>query len=63
MFQGQAGVSVKDGLSVGGYGFLLLTRNAKGWTIDLYNTSGIAEGQCLFDTDAARVDCPTLPRH
>ncbi len=61
IFQGNSGVSVKDGLSVGGFGFLLLTRNPAGWTVDLYDSGGVAEGQCLFTTATDRVDCPKLP--
>jgi len=62
IFQGNSGVSVKDGLSVGGFGFLLLTRNPSGWTIDLYDSGGVAEGQCLFTAASDRLDCPKLPR-
>ena len=62
VFQGRSGVTVKDGVSVGGFGFLLLTRGTTGWTIDLYNSAGVAEGQCLFSIAADRVDCPKLPR-
>ena len=61
-FQGHSGVTVKDGVSVGGFGFLLLTRGAAGWTIDLYDSAGVAEGQCLFSLAADRLDCPRLPR-
>jgi hypothetical protein len=62
IFQGNSGVSVKDGLSVGGFGFLLLTRNQAGWTVDLYDSGGVAEGQCLFTAASDRLDCPKLPR-
>ena len=60
-FQGHSGVHVKDGLSVGGFGFLLLTRGTRGWTIDLYDAAGVAEGQCVFTFVSDRVDCPKLP--
>ncbi|HWY62120.1 MAG TPA: metallophosphoesterase [Rhizomicrobium sp.] len=60
-FQGHSGVTVKDGLSVGGFGFLLLTKNTTGWTIDLYDSAGVAEGQCLFTFASDRLDCPKLP--
>jgi hypothetical protein len=60
-FQGHSGVTVKDGLSVGGFGFLLLTKSDSGWTIDLYDSAGVAEGQCLFVSASDRVDCPKLP--
>jgi hypothetical protein len=60
-FQGHSGVAVKDGLSVGGFGFLLMTKGADGWTIDLYDAGGVAEGQCKFSFASGRVDCPKLP--
>ena len=58
IFQGQSGVSVKDGLSVGGFGFLMMTRDAgnDGWTIQLYDSAGTPERQCRFA--AGRVNCP-----
>jgi hypothetical protein len=58
IFQGHSGVSVKDGLSVGGFGFLLMTRETgkEGWTITLYDSSGVAERQCQFA--GGRVACP-----
>jgi hypothetical protein len=62
VFQGHSGVAVKDGVSVGGFGFLLLTRGSDGWTIDLYDSAGVAEGQCLFRFAGDRLDCPKLPR-
>ena len=62
IFQGNSRVSVKDGLSVGGFGFLLFTRNPAGWTIDLYDSGGVAEGECLFTAASDRLDCPKLPR-
>lgn len=62
IFQGRSGVSVKDGVSVGGFGFVLMTRNQSGWAIDLYNSGGVVEGQCQFTTASDRLDCPKLPR-
>ncbi|MGZ5937247.1 MAG: metallophosphoesterase [Rhizomicrobium sp.] len=61
IFQGHSGVSVKDGLSVGGFGFLLMTRNAgqNSWTIQLYDSAGTPERQCVFA--GGRVSCP-LPK-
>jgi hypothetical protein len=61
-FQGHSGVAVKDGLSVGGFGFLLLTKETTGWTVDLYDAAGEAEGQCLFTFATRRLDCPRLPK-
>ena len=47
-FLGHSGVTVADGLSVGGFGFLLMTRAADGWTIDLYDPAAQPKGQCHF---------------
>ena len=62
IFQGRSGVSVKDGLSVGGFGFLMMTRRDADWTIDLYDSAGRQKGQCVFtpgaDGGVGRVDCP-----
>ena len=66
IFQGRSGVTVKDGLSVGGFGFLLFTRAGEDWTIDLYDAEGSAQGACRLAAatgDAkARLDCPGLAR-
>ena len=40
----------------------LIDRMAAGWTIDLYDSAGVAEGRCLFSLVADRLDCPRLPR-
>lgn len=55
-FQGNSGVTVRDGISVGGFGFLLMTKSGTGWKIDLYSADGTREGECIFS--AGRVDCP-----
>jgi len=64
IFQGRSGVRVKDGLSVGGFGFLLITRQDANWSIDLYDSLGRRKGQCLFTPGSGestgRVDCPGL---
>jgi hypothetical protein len=57
IFQGNSGVRVTDGLSIGGFGFLLMTRSSDGWSIDVYDWQGRIERQCVFR--AGRVDCPT----
>jgi len=57
VFQGESGVRVKDGVSVGGFGFLLMTQVVDSWTIDLYRADGTTEGQCVFASK--RVDCRT----
>jgi hypothetical protein len=56
IFQGSSGVHVKDGLSVHGFGFLLMTRVPEGWTLQLYDSDGTPETQCQFK--AGRVFCP-----
>jgi len=50
IFQGDSGVHVKTGLSVGGFGFLLLTREKgnDGWTIELYDSDGKPIKQCAY---------------
>ena len=60
IFQGHSGVSVKDGLSVGGFGFLLMSHDAgkDGWTILLYDSAGTQKRQCSFA--ARHVDCPAV---
>jgi hypothetical protein len=56
VFQGKSGVVVKDGLSLPGFGFLLMTKDADGWTINVHDASGKIERICLFRS--GRVDCP-----
>ena len=56
VFQGNSGVRVSDGISLGGFGFLLMTRAGDGWTIDVHDWQGRIERQCVFR--AGRVDCP-----
>ena len=64
IFQGHSGVGVKDGLSVGGFGFMMMTRQDANWAIDLYDSVGRRKGQCLFTPGSGgavgRVDCPGL---
>ena len=62
-FLGHSGVTVADGLSVGGFGFLLMTKAApgekSGWTIDLYDSAGTKTRTCRFtDGKPGRLDCP-----
>ena len=58
-FVGHSGVTVTDGLSVGGFGFLLMTRAVDGWTIDLYDAVGIKTRTCRFTSgNPGRLDCP-----
>ena len=63
-FLGHSGVTVADGLSVGGFGFLLMTRADDGWTIDLYDPAAQPKGQCHFiapqNGKRGRLDCPDV---
>ncbi|HEX4178978.1 MAG TPA: metallophosphoesterase [Rhizomicrobium sp.] len=63
-FLGHSGVRVADGLSVGGFGFLLMTRVADGWMIDLYDPAAKPKGECHFTSPQGskrgRLDCPGL---
>lgn len=63
-FLGHSGVTVANGLSVGGFGFLLMTRAVDGWTIDLYDPAARPKGQCHFTAPRGdkrgRLDCPGL---
>jgi hypothetical protein len=60
IFQGSSGVSVKDGLSVNGFSFLLMTKVASGWDIQLYNDQGKPIRLCTFA--GGRVDCPAVKK-
>ncbi|HMH65768.1 MAG TPA: metallophosphoesterase, partial [Rhizomicrobium sp.] len=58
-FQGHSGVTVADGLSVGGFGFLLMTKAGDGWAIDLYDSAGTKTRTCRFTQGKpGRLDCP-----
>jgi hypothetical protein len=58
-FLGHSGVTVADGLSVGGFGFLLMTRSESGWTIDLYDQTGARTRTCRFTSGTpGQLDCP-----
>ncbi|HWA92923.1 MAG TPA: metallophosphoesterase [Rhizomicrobium sp.] len=52
-------VSVKDGLSVPGFGFLLMTRHGTDWEIDLFDAAGTFERRCMLA--GGRIDCPAPP--
>ncbi len=56
IFQGSSGVSVKDGLSINGFSFLLMTRRAPGWDIVVLDQDGKLLRKCTFM--GGRVDCP-----
>jgi hypothetical protein len=49
-------VKVATGLSLSGYGFLLLTRDPDRWTIDVLDADGRRERSCAFT--GHKVDCP-----
>lgn len=60
IFQGSYGVHVKDGISIGGFGFLLMSKTGDGWTVDVYDWQGRIQRQCLFQN--GRVDCPAAAK-
>lgn len=47
---------ITDGLSLPGYGFLLLTHVGDRWTVDVFDATGKRERNCTFA--ARRLDCP-----
>jgi hypothetical protein len=58
-FQGHSGVTVADGVSLGGFGFLLMTRANEGWSIDVYDSAGAKIRECrLTKGRPGRLDCP-----
>lgn len=66
IFQGPETVRVTKGVSAGGFGFLLMTRAADGWSIELYDSAGNPTRNCHFYAAranqpgqiAGKVDCP-----
>ena len=58
-FQGHSGVTVADGLSMGGFGFLLMTRAPDGWTIDVFDPAGVKIRACKFTIGKpGKLSCP-----
>ena len=57
IFQGASGVTVRDGVSIRGFGFLLMTKRGDDWIIEVHDVHGAIERQCLFHS--GRVDCPS----
>ena len=55
-FPGNSGVTVDTGLSVHGFGFLMMTKQKTGWLIGLYDSTGAPERQCTFD--GKTLTCP-----
>ncbi|HEY4123417.1 MAG TPA: metallophosphoesterase, partial [Rhizomicrobium sp.] len=47
---------VKDGISLPGFGFLLMTEREKDWRLDVYSVDGSIARVCTFAK--GRVDCP-----
>ena len=50
-----SGTTVHDGLSVAGFGFLMMVREKAGWQIDVYKVNGTIEERCTFAD--RRLDC------
>ncbi len=50
LFQGPETVRVTRGLSVGGFGFLLMVRTPDGWSVHLFDSAGHPTRQCHFYT-------------
>lgn len=51
-----SGTRVKDGISIGGFGFLLMTHEHGGWRIDVHRVDGTIEKVCRFAN--RQLDCP-----
>jgi predicted phosphodiesterase len=51
-----SGVKVKDGLSVAGFGFLLMTREGKKWNVALFDSQAKFMRACIFAD--GRIECP-----
>ena len=55
IFQGDSGVTVNRGVSIPGFGFVVLRRAARGWDIDVHDVAGRVERRCWFR--GGRVGC------
>jgi hypothetical protein len=60
VFQGSSDVGVKDGISVDGFGYTLMTKVSDGWRIDVYDWQGRIQRICQFHN--GRIDCPVHKR-
>jgi hypothetical protein len=49
-------VKITDGLSLPGWGFVLMTHAGDHWTVDVFDSNGAHERTCTFA--ARRLDCP-----
>jgi hypothetical protein len=56
VFAGDSDIKVKDGMSLPGFGFLMMVQTQNGWRLDVHDVNGALERQCLFRLD--RIDCP-----
>ncbi|HEY1631298.1 MAG TPA: metallophosphoesterase [Rhizomicrobium sp.] len=54
-----SGTYVTDGMSLPGFGFLLMEQEGDGWRIDVHKVDGSIERVCRFAN--GRVDCPAAP--
>ena len=48
IFQGDSGVTVTRGVSIPGFGFVVLRRAARGWDVEVHDVSGRLESRCWF---------------
>ena len=55
IFQGDSGVTVSRGVSIPGFGFVVLRRTAQGWDVDVHDVAGRVERRCWFR--GGRVGC------
>ncbi len=55
IFQGDSGVKVTRGVSIPGFGFIVLRRAARGWDVDVHDVAGGVERRCWFR--GGRVGC------
>ena len=55
IFQGGSGVTVTRGVSIPGFGFVVLRRRARGWDVDVHDVAGRVERRCWFRD--GRVGC------
>jgi len=51
-----SGTHVSNGIGIGGFGFLMMTRERKGWRIDVHRVDGSIERVCRFAD--RKLDCP-----
>ncbi|HEY2070857.1 MAG TPA: metallophosphoesterase [Rhizomicrobium sp.] len=54
-----SGMHVKDGMSLPGFGFLMMEQEGQSWRIDVYNVAGTIQDVCHFA--GGRLDCAKAP--